>query len=111
MLEAGSVVVLPFPFSDLRSSKRRPVLLLTLPDSYGDFLAMAVISQGGHAASLALIESDMRVGHLPKPSWIRTDKVVSLNQALVVKEIGKVSEPLRLQAVRPLCARLQVAMP
>ena len=27
MLDAGSLVVLPFPFSDLRATKRRPVLL------------------------------------------------------------------------------------
>ena len=44
MLNAGSLVVLPFPFSDLRATKRRPVLLLTAPDGYGDFLAMAVTS-------------------------------------------------------------------
>ena len=47
MLDAGSLVVLPFPFSDLRATKRRPVLLLTAPDGYGDFLAMAVTSQAG----------------------------------------------------------------
>ena len=50
MLDAGSLVVLPFPFSDLRATKRRPVVLLTAPDGYGDFLAMAVI--GGIAGRL-----------------------------------------------------------
>ncbi len=107
MLEAGSLVVLPFPFSDLRAAKRRPVLLLTAPDGYGDFLAMAVTSQTGHPDSLALAQSDMQTGTLPKASWIRTDKVVSLNRALVAKEIGKVGAALRLQAVHQLCARLK----
>ena len=106
MLDAGSLVVLPFPFSDLSSVKRRPVLLLTVPDSLGDFLAMAVTSQAGHPESLALNQPDMRAGTLPKSSWIRTDKVVSLNRALVAKEIGQVSPALRLRAVGRLCARL-----
>jgi len=106
MLEAGSLVVLPFPFSDLRTAKRRPVVLLTAPDGYGDFLAMAVTSQPRHPESLALNQPDMQVGMLPKASWIRTDKVVSLNRALVVKEIGKIEAGLRLQAVHQLCAKL-----
>ncbi len=106
MLDAGSLVVLPFPFSDLRATKRRPVLLLTAPDGYGDFLAMAVTSQAGHPEGIALNQPDMKSGILPKASWIRTDKVVSLNRALVAKEVGRVSATVRLQAVRRLCARL-----
>lgn len=106
MLEAGSLVVLPFPFSDLRAAKRRPVLLLTAPDGYGDFLAMAVTSQAGHPEGIALNQPDLQSGTLPKASWIRTDKVVSLNRALVAKEIGRVSATVRLQAVQRLCARL-----
>ncbi len=108
MLDAGSLVVLPFPFSDLRTSKRRPVLLLTAPDGYGDFLAMAVTSQAGHPESLALNQLDMQSGTLPKASWIRTDKLVSLNRALVAKEIGTVSAVLRLQAVSRLCTKSDI---
>ncbi|MFO1372209.1 MAG: type II toxin-antitoxin system PemK/MazF family toxin [Candidatus Competibacteraceae bacterium] len=106
MLDAGSLVVLPFPFSDLRATKRRPVLLLTAPDGYGDFLAMAVTSQAGHPEGIALNQIDMQTGMLPKASWIRTDKVISLNRALVAKEVGRVSATVRLQAVHRLCARL-----
>ena len=106
MLNAGSLVVLPFPFSDLRATKRRPVLLLTAPDGYGDFLAMAVTSQAGHPESIALNQSNMQTGVLPKASWIRTDKVVSLNRTLVAKEIGKVDAVLRRQAVHRLCTKL-----
>ena len=32
MFEAGTVVVMPFPFSDASATKRRPVLMLTQPD-------------------------------------------------------------------------------
>lgn len=106
MLEAGRLVVLPFPFSDLRATKRRPVLLLTAPDGYGDFLAMAVTAQAGHPEGIALNQPHMRSGTLPKANWIRTDKVGSLNRALVAKEIGRVNAALHLQAVRWPCARL-----
>lgn len=37
MFEAGALVLLPFPFSDVSTEKRRPVLALTSPDEYGDY--------------------------------------------------------------------------
>ena len=111
MLDLGSIAVIPFPYSDLTATKRRPVLLLTAPDSYGDFIAMAVTSQPGHADNMAILPSLMESGALPKASFIRTDKIVSLNQSLIVKEVGKVTESLRLQAVRRLCSRLTGVSP
>jgi len=39
VFDAGDLVLLPFPFSDLTSAKCRPVLMLTAPDAQGDFLA------------------------------------------------------------------------
>jgi len=111
MLDAGTLAVIPFPYSDLSATKRRPVLLLTAPDAYGDFIGMAVTSQPGHTDNMAILQAMMESGALPKASFIRTDKVVSLNQSLIVKEVGKVTESLRLQAVRRLCSRLTGVSP
>lgn len=106
MLEEGTLAVIPFPFSDLTATKRRPVLLLTAPDSYGDFIAMAVTSQAGHTDSIVILPNDMQSGVLPKVSYVRPDKIVSLNQSIVIKDVGKITDSLRLQAVRKLCSRL-----
>ena len=45
MSERGDLVQVPYPFSDLSSAKRRPVLALTKPDSYGDFIALPVTTR------------------------------------------------------------------
>ena len=45
MFEAGELVVVPFPFTDLSSAKRRPVLALTAPDTQGDFIGCPVTSR------------------------------------------------------------------
>lgn len=37
MLSPSDIVQIPFPYSDLSHQKRRPVLLLTAPDAFGDF--------------------------------------------------------------------------
>ncbi len=36
----GELVGIPFPYSDLTTKKRRPVLVLTNPDRRGDFMGL-----------------------------------------------------------------------
>ena len=45
MFERGDLVLISFPFSDLSAAKKRAVLMLTRPDAYGDFIALAVTSR------------------------------------------------------------------
>lgn len=45
MPERGDLLLIPFPFTDLSTTKRRPVLALTAADSYGDFIALPVTSR------------------------------------------------------------------
>ncbi len=46
----------------------------------------------------------MLTGTLPATSWIRTNRVVTLNASLVVKSVGRVSEQVVSTAVKLFCA-------
>ena len=48
---SGDLVLIPFPFSDLQSAKKRPVMALTPPDRHTDFIGVAVtsVAQQSHA--------------------------------------------------------------
>lgn len=107
MFEAGTLVLLPFPYSDATASKRRPVLALTTPDEYGDFVGMAVSSRPHHVNVVPLQSDSLLEGHLPKPSWIRVDRVVTLNASLVIKAFAKTNANVHRQAVECLCEMLQ----
>lgn len=103
MPERGQLLLVPFPFSDLSASKRRPVLALTSADRFGDFVALPVTSrvQKDYAVPIAL--DDIINGALPAASWIRTNRIVTLNVSLVVKPIARVSENLVVTAARQVC--------
>ena len=105
MFERGALVLVPYPFTDLSARKRRPVLALTAPDSQGDFIGMPVTSRASQPSGLAL-DSRLRQGALPKPSWVRTDRVVTLSASLVIKSVGLAHESLLAEAVSSLCHHL-----
>ena len=103
MPERGDLLLIPFPFSDLSATKRRPVLALTAPDSYGDFIALPVTSRPQTEHGLPITTSDLVTGSLPAASWIRTNRIVTLNASLVVKTVGRVSERVVAAAVERVC--------
>jgi mRNA interferase MazF len=95
--------MVPFPFSDLSSAKRRPVLALTAPDSMGDFIARPITSRGGRSHARRLLPDDLVEGGLPLTSWVRTDRVVTLHVNLIVKRFGCVSDTVRTAVAGEAC--------
>ena len=65
MYQPSEVVLLPFPFTDLSASKKRPVLILKKPNFQGDFLAVQITSQSGYKNALVLHQDDLILGLLP----------------------------------------------
>lgn len=106
MFERGNLLLVPFPFSDLSATKRRPVLALTNPDGYGDFIALPVTSRPQAEFGIPLGAADMIRGVLPAVSWIRFDRIVTLNVSLVVKSVGHVSDRVLAEAVQRFCAHI-----
>lgn len=106
MFDRGDLLLVPFPFSDLSNAKRRPVVALTGPDSYGDFIALPVTSRPQGEQGLPLTDADLLDGALPLARWVRTDRIVTLNASLVIRAFGRVAEGALAGAVERLCARL-----
>jgi mRNA interferase MazF len=105
------LLLVPFPFTDLSATKRRPVLPLTGPDGYGDFIALPVTSRAQTQHGVRLTSADLLEGALPMQSWIRTDRIVTLNASLVVKSVGRVSARIVAAAVKGFCTRISFPGP
>ncbi|HEY2411989.1 MAG TPA: type II toxin-antitoxin system PemK/MazF family toxin [Pirellulaceae bacterium] len=102
---AGEVVVIPFPQTDLKVGKPRPALVLV--DLPGDDLILAQITsqfrQDGFSISLAA--ADFAGGQLPVASYIRPNRLFTIDKSVVLRRSGHVrSEKLDavLVAVRQI---------
>jgi mRNA-degrading endonuclease toxin of MazEF toxin-antitoxin module len=105
----GSVVLVPFPFTDLSGRKRRPALVLS-PRDFGeqDLILCAITSRIPRTPSeweVPLEARDMAANKLPKRSVVKVGKLFTMHKGLIATRYGAVKEhKLRevLEALRGL---------
>ncbi len=86
----GDIVVIPFPFSDLSSSIRRPALIVaTLP---GDDLIVCQITtkKREDKYQLPVSKKDFISGNLKVDSFIRASKLLSIRSSIVLYKLGTI---------------------
>lgn len=99
----ADIVGIPFPYSDLSTRKRRPVLALTRPDSRGDFISLPVTSVQTECRALCIKSESLKEGDLPKISWVRCDKVFTLSSFLVNKKYGRLQDDVFRRIMDKFC--------
>jgi len=96
---AGEVVVLPFPQTNLRAGKRRPALVVA--DLIGDdFILCQITSQNrSDGYSLPLTAVDFASGRLALDSFIRPNRLFTVEQSVILYAVGKLKQT-KLDEVR-----------
>jgi mRNA interferase MazF len=83
----GDIVVIPFPFSDLSGSKRRPALVLSdLPGD--DVILCQITSKRGDPVAIAINEHSFSTGSLPVSSFVRPSRIFTANKNIVIRKAG-----------------------
>jgi mRNA interferase MazF len=95
LYKQGDVVLVPFPFTDLSARKQRPAVVISanwFNQSRADCVLVAITSQIPAALDrdqILLPASDLQLAGLPKPSLVRLGKIVTIQQALIHKQLGQ----------------------
>jgi mRNA interferase MazF len=89
----GDIVVVPFPFSDLSSTKRRPAYVACNQED-NDVILCQITSQAVRdKKSIKITNSNFLTGSLPQPkSNIRPNKIFTAEQSLITKTVGHLDE-------------------
>jgi len=87
----GDIVVVPFPFSDLSRSKRRPALVVQHFDGEDLLLAQITSKTVRDHLAIPLSENEFETGSLNKPSNIRTNKLFTCSRNLILYKIGSLN--------------------
>ena len=107
MLSQGDIVLVPVPFTDLSSKRRRPVIVVS-NDAYhafGEDMVVVAMTSNPKVTpySFVISNKDLVAGALNRPGTVRADKIYTLSQKIIVKTFGRVSNAV-LDDIRRILA-------
>ena len=93
MYERGDVVLIPLPFTDLTSTKTRPVVVINNEDfeKRTKNIIVAMITSVAHDTPYDYELRDWRGANLLSPSWVRA-KLATLEPKLVRYKPGRLAD-------------------
>lgn len=92
--EFGDVVLVPFPFTDQSTTKKRPTVIVssqTYNSERPDVIVMAATSQARPANNFDIPVTDWQTAGLIKASVVKP-VIATVEKALVIKRLGRLSE-------------------
>ena len=110
-LKPFDVVVVPFPFTDRDSSKRRPALVLSSADfnQASGHCVLAMITSADQSSWIGDAPiSNLKAAGLPQPCLVRM-KLFTLDQRLVVRIAGSLFKPEQKRLKESWAALLPMA--
>jgi len=103
----GDVLVIEFPYSDLKNYKRRPVLVVKVPKG-GDIIVCQITSCSYEKlVEIPLSNSDFKHGNLKKESFIRIDKISSVEKSLIKYKAGSLKQEKFNEIMDKICSFLK----
>ncbi len=87
----GDVVVVPFPFSDLSDTKRRPAFVAGVLDGDDLILCQITSKKRDDSYSVPLSDSDFEEGTLYVESVIRPNRIFTAEKSIILYKAGTVN--------------------
>lgn len=104
-LAVGTVVLVLFPFSNLKGQKVRPALVLANVE-FGNLILCQITSKPYTSKiAISLKSTDFKKGGLPVVSYVRPDKLFTADTTIIKSTVGQLtpkSKDAVLQSVRAL---------
>lgn len=102
----GEVVVVPFPFSNLTQTKRRPALVIA--SLAGDDVILCQITSQSKRDNYAitLMQEDFASGSLNQTSNIRPNRIFTADQSIILYSVGHLKPEVLKKVITQIIAIL-----
>ncbi|MBD2293334.1 type II toxin-antitoxin system PemK/MazF family toxin [Anabaena sphaerica FACHB-251] len=103
----GDIVIVPFPFSDLTQTKRRPALVIATLQG-NDLILCQITSQSvSDMYAIGLDNSDFNSGGLSQPSNIRPNRLFTADKQIILYKAGQIKSEKLTEVINKILEILQ----
>lgn len=100
----GDIVVLPFPFTDLTTTKKRPAVILSNIKG-DDYIMLQITSKNVRDDyAIPLLPTDFSTGSLHQESNIRPNKIFTLDKNLILYKAGHLNTSKMNICIENVCS-------
>ncbi len=103
----GDVIIIEFPYSNLRDVKRRPVQILKVPKGEDVIVAQITGESYENSVEIPLKKEDFKQGSLKRESYIRIDKIASIEKYLIKYKAGSLKQEKFNEIIDKICSFLK----
>ena len=103
----GDIIVIEFPYSDLKNVKRRPVLILKIPKGEDVIVAQITGASYEKSVEINLKKEDFRQASLKRESYVRIDKIASIEKSLIKYKAGSLKQEKFNEILDKICSFLK----
>jgi len=96
----GDVVVVPFPFSDLSQSKRRPALVITPLEGNDNILCQITSKNISDNYAISIDDVDFESGSLKQASNIRPNRLFTADNQIILYRLGSIKKEKLTQLIQ-----------
>ena len=86
------MVVVPFPFSDLSQSKRRPALVIASLEGEDNILCQITSKTIKDSYAITIDSTDLVPGNLRQQSNVRPNRLFTVDSHVILYRIGSIKE-------------------
>lgn len=103
----GDVVIVPFPFSDLSQTKRRPALVIATLQG-NDMILCQITSQSvNDMYAIGIDNFDFNSGGLNQPSNIRPNRLFTAEKQIILYKAGQIKSEKLTEVINKIFEILQ----
>lgn len=103
----GEVVVLDFPYSDLIHFKKRPALIIKVPKGQDVIVCQITGDSYEKSVEITLEKIDFQEGNLNRKSYLRLDKIFSVEKSSIKYKIGSLKHEKFNEILEKICSFLR----
>ncbi len=90
MFEQGNVILIPFPYSDLTGSKKRPALIISNSNLKGEDKICCLITSNNPKDGILISKNSFNFGKLPFKSWVKPHRIFTIDEKIIIRKLAKV---------------------